>query len=216
MGKTPSGGVVLNKVKPKTVNQNKFVQAIHENDVVICDGPAGSGKSLLSIALGCEWLLSGKIEQILIARTLIGCGDIGSLPGNEFEKAEPYFFAHLSYLEKILGKQYRNYIGQNKIILRPLEMLRGTTFDKTLMILDESQNADGKQIKMFLTRMGEYSKAVVIGDITQSDTSPEGFRFCINYLDGIENCSIIKLTYEDILRNSKIGHIIQTFNKNGY
>lgn len=214
--KPPASGVELNKIKPKTINQSTFVKAIHDNDVIVCNGPAGTGKTLLSIALGCEWLLEGRIESILISRTLIGCGDVGTFPGNEFEKAEPYFYAHLAYFEKILGKGYKNYFNQNKLILKPLEMLRGMTFDKTLMILDESQNADGKQIKMFLSRMGHYSKAIIVGDLTQSDTSPAGFRFCTQYLKGLENCAVVELDYNDILRNTRIGHILSVFDTNGY
>lgn len=216
MAKPSAPAPVLLKIKPKTINQANFIKAIYNNDVVICDGPAGTGKSLLSIALACEWLLEGKMESILISRTLIGCGDVGTFPGTEFEKAEPYFYAHLAYFQKILGKQYKNHFQNEKIILKPLEMLRGHTYDKTIMILDESQNADGKQIKMFLSRMGHYSKAIIIGDLTQSDISPSGFRFCTHGLDGLDNCKVIKFDYTDIMRNTKIGHILEMFDKNGY
>lgn len=217
-GKKQNPAVQFEPIKPKTVNQAAFVKAVNDNDVVICDGPAGTGKSLLSVALGCEWLLSGKIQSILISRTLIGCGDVGTFPGDEFEKAEPYFFAHLAYLERILGKSsYRNYIHNDTIVLKPLEMLRGTTFDNCLMILDEAQNADGKQIKMFLSRMGRYSKAIIIGDITQSDlSSAAGFRFCTEFLKNIANCSVVKFDYCDILRNTRIGHVLEVFDKHGY
>jgi phosphate starvation-inducible PhoH-like protein len=208
--------VEFNKLKPKTVNQSKFLKAVTNNDVVICDGPAGTGKTLLSIGIACEWLLAGKMESILIARTLIGCGDIGTFPGTEFEKAEPYFYAHLAYFKKILGTDYRKYMQNEKIILKPLEMLRGHTYDKTIMILDESQNADGKQIKMFLSRMGHYSKAIIVGDVTQSDFDPAGFRFCTSFLEGLENCEVIKFDYTDILRNTRIGHILKVFDDNGY
>lgn len=209
-------GVQFEKIKPKTKNQAELVKAIEENDVIICDGPAGTGKTLLSIGLGCEWLLSGKIETILISRTLIGCGDVGTFPGDEFEKSEPYFYAHLSYLQKILGSNYKRYLNEGKIVVKPLEMLRGHTYDKSLMILDEAQNTDGKQIKMFLTRMGHYSKAIIAGDVTQSDINPAGFRFCLNFLKDLEHCAVVNLDYSDILRNTRIAHVIRKFDENGY
>lgn len=206
--------IEFNEVKPKTVNQNILIKSILNNTITICDGPAGSGKTLCSIGIACKLLIQGKIDKILVCRTIVSCGEIGFLPGNESEKIEPYLMGHLEYFQRILGKNYKKYLAEEKIILKPLETLRGTTFDKTVMILDEAQNADAGQIKLFLTRIGQDSKAIVLGDLTQTDTNAAGFRFCTNYLHDIKGCQIVTLTDEDILRNSIIAEIIRIFNKN--
>lgn len=169
---------------------------------------------MVSIGTACKLLIQGKIDKILVCRTIVACGDIGYLPGTEIDKIEPYLMGHLEYFQRILGKNYKKYISDGKIILKPLETLRGATFDKSVMILDESQNCDAGQIKMFLTRIGHDSKAIVLGDLTQTDTNSSGFRFCVNFLTNIKNCQIIMLTEEDILRNSIISEIIRVFNKN--
>lgn len=217
MGKqSPNNGVEFNPVKPKTKNQASFVKTIHEKDVIICNGPAGTGKTLVAMGVACQYLFDNKIERILISRTVIPAGDIGFLPGNENEKVEPYLLGQTEYLFKILGKNYKQYIGQGKIVLRPLEVLRGTTFDNCVMILDEAQNASSSQIKLFLTRLGQNSKAIILGDVSQRDINENGFRFCLNYLDNINCCGIINFTYEDILRNSKIGEVLKVFDQNGF
>lgn len=214
--KPPEGGIVLNKVKPKTINQNTFIQAINNNDVIICDGPAGTGKTYLTIGIACEYLLAGKIEQILITRTIIGAGyDLGAFKGDVDEKISPYFTAQLVYLEKILGPSYKQYLNK-KIFLRPLELLRGHTYDNAMIIAEEAQNMDGKQLKLFITRLGQYSKAIITGDLSQSDINPAGFRFCLNYLNGLDKLAIINFGFEDILRNERIKHIIEVFDRNGY
>ena len=208
--------VEFNQVKAKTKNQFLLVKTILEKDVTIVNGPAGTGKTLVSLGLACKHLIEGKIDKILISRTVVPAGDIGFLPGNENEKVEPYLMGQLDYLFKILGKNYKRYIGENKIILRPLEVLRGTTFDNAFIILDEAQNISSSQIKLFLTRLGQNSKAIILGDLTQRDTNESGFRFCINFLNNIECCGIVNLTYEDILRNTKIGEVLRVFDKNGF
>lgn len=207
--------IEFNKVKPKTKNQHDFMKAIEDNVLTICNGPAGTGKSLCTISSACDHLLSGKVEKILISRTIIPCGEIGFLPGKAEEKAEPYFYPVFMYLEQILGKNYRKYMGENKILLKPLEVLRGSNFNNTFMILEESQNVDLLQLKMFLTRIGQNSKCVLIGDQVQSDigSAASGFRFCLNYLHQIEQCAVINLTVDDILRSGIVKDIIKVFNE---
>lgn len=209
--------VEFNKIKPKTVNQSKFVKAVYDSDIVLLDGCAGTGKTYLTLNLACEALLSNKVEQILITRTIVPCGDIGFLPGKVEEKAGPYFAPHLYYLEKLLGKNFKQLIGQNKILLTPLEVLRGSNYDNTFMIADEIQNFDIQQIKMFLTRMGNGSKIVCLGDQTQSDIgSPASYRFCLNNLGKIKGCSVIAFDESDILRSGIVADVLKVFRQNGY
>lgn len=205
----------FNEVKAKTKNQHNFVKSILDNDITICDGPAGSGKTYLSISIACKLLLQAKIDNILITRTIISSGgDLGAFTGNIHEKCEPYFYSHYNYLQKILGKNYKSYIN-NKIFIEPLEILRGRTYDKCVLILDEASNCDISQVKLFITRMGKDSKAVIIGDTHQNDVNGNGLRFCLNYLSKVDGCYVSYLTYDDILRNPKLAKILEVFDKFG-
>lgn len=208
-------GIEFNKVKPKTKNQATFMDTIRQNHVTICHGPAGTGKTLCALSLACEYLLNGLAEKILISRTIIACGDLGALPGDEGEKSAPYFIPYFDYLEKILGSQYKKYLNKD-ILLRPLELLRGHTYHRTIMICDEAQNVTGKQLKLFISRMGDNSKCIILGDESQSDTDACGFRFSLNYLENIEGVGISKLGYEDVLRSPILAPILRVFDTNGY
>jgi phosphate starvation-inducible PhoH-like protein len=208
--------VEFNKVNPATKNQAAFVKAVKDNDIIFCEGVSGTGKTYLTLSLACEYLLSNKVEKILISHTIVPCGDIGFLPGSASDKSEPYFYQHLNYLEKILGKSYKRFITEGKIILKPLEVLRGYNFDNTIMIADEIQNFDAGQIKMFLTRLGKNSKAICLGDASQKDINTSGLIFCLNNLSQINKCTIINFEYDDILRSGIIGDVIRIFNKHGY
>src|SRR3990167_7031389 len=126
--------VEFNEVTQKTKNQHTFINAVYDNDLVICNGPAGSGKTLCAIGIACKLLFEGKIQKILVARTVVACGKIGYLPGSEVQKVEPFLTGHLEYFQQILGKGYYKYIKEGKIVLRPLETLRGTTFHNSVMI----------------------------------------------------------------------------------
>lgn len=215
MGKASQPAVEFNKVKPKTRNQSLFIKSIEENNLTICHGPSGTGKTLCAIGYACEALLAGRIDKILVSRTIVACGDLGALPGDESEKSAPYFIPYFEYLERILGRQYRSFLHK-QILLRPLELLRGHTYDRTALILDEAQNADAKQIKLFISRMGTDAKVILIGDESQSDASATGFRFCINFLENISGVAIVKFDYGDILRNRELAPILAVFDKNGY
>lgn len=209
-------GVEFNKVRPKTKNQSAFMDAIKNNYITICEGPAGTGKTLCALSLACEYLLNGQVEKILISRNIIACGDLGALPGDEGEKSAPYFIPYFDYLEKILGRDsYKKRLNKD-IFLRPLELLRGHTYHRTIMILDEAQNSEGRQIKLFMSRMGENSKCIILGDERQSDTNAGGFRFCLNYLDNIEGLAISRLDYTDIMRSPILAPILRVFDNNGY
>lgn len=193
----------------------KCILIDNPNHLYLTNNFVPTHNTLLAVNTACKLLLQAKIDNILITRTIISAGgDLGAFTGNIHEKCEPYFYAHYNYLQKILGKNYKSYIN-NKIFIEPLEILRGRTYDKCVLILDEASNCDISQVKLFITRMGQDSKVVIIGDTHQNDINGNGLRFCLNYLPKVGGCHVCYLTYDDILRNPKLSRILEVFDKFG-
>ena len=203
------------KIKPleaKTDNQRDYIRAIVENDIILCSGPAGSGKSFIAAGIAAQHLHHNRIEQIIVTRPLVCTGkDIGSLPGEMGEKIAPYLLPMKENLKHFLGQAYYGlYSNEGQIQYKPLEVMRGSTFHNSYMILDEAQNCTEDQIKMFVSRMGENSKVIINGDIEQNDLrGRSGLEFCMNRLDRIDGIGICKLGYEDIQRNGIIGRFLR-------
>ena len=200
------------KLKPKTENQEDYIRCISENDITFCSGPAGSGKTAVSVGLACEYFLENKVEKIILTRPVVESGrGLGYLPGSLNEKIAPYLVPVVEEIKLYLGREtYNSARSINAIEMCPLEYMRGRNFHNTFMILDEAQNATYEQIKMFLTRIGLGSKAVINGDISQTDLQGcnGGLDSCMDRLDGIEGVAICELTSEDIVRNSIISKIL--------
>jgi phosphate starvation-inducible PhoH-like protein len=198
-------------VEAKTENQKEYIRSIIENDIVFCSGPSGSGKSYIAAGIAAEHLHRGDVEQIIITRPLVCTGkDIGSLPGELGEKIAPYLLPMKENLKFFLGRgYYGHYENEGLIQYKPLEIMRGSTFHNTYMILDEAQNCTTDQIKMFITRMGKDSKVLINGDVNQDDLrGRSGLDFCIGKLKGIDGVGVCELTYEDIQRNDIIGKVL--------
>mgnify|MGYP003111459185 CR=1 FL=1 len=201
----------IQHLEAKTENQKNYIRSIIENDIVFCSGPSGSGKSFVAAGIAAEHLHRGQIEQIIVTRPLVCTGkEIGSLPGELGEKIAPYLLPMKENLKFFLGQSYYgHYDNEGQIHYKPLEIMRGSTFHNSYMILDEAQNCTVDQIKMFITRMGKNSKVLINGDVNQDDLrGKSGLDYCINKLDGIEGVSICKLGYEDIQRNDIIGKVL--------
>jgi phosphate starvation-inducible PhoH-like protein len=194
------------KIRGMTKNQDDYIKGIKDNDIIFCTGPAGSGKSYIAAGLATEYLLGGKCEQVIISRPLVCTGkEIGSLPGELTDKINPYLGPIQDSLKKLLGQYYGLYINDKKIRYEPLELMRGYTFDNSIMILDEAQNCTAEQIKMFITRIGKESKVIINGDIKQTDISKRsGLEFIIERASKVLGVSVARLTYDDILRNDII------------
>lgn len=202
------------RLHPKTENQADYIRSIANNIVTMCHGPAGTGKTSVSVGLACEYLTEGKVQKIIITRPVVESSrkGLGYLPGSFKDKIHPYLIPVLEEMDLYLNKQQsKRFLDSNTIEIVPLEYMRGRNFHNAFMILDEAQNATFDQIKMFLTRVGRDSKAVINGDLQQSDLYGKDdcdFHEIIKRLDKLENVGIMELTVEDIIRNPIIGRIL--------
>ena len=200
-----------NVLEAKTENQKNYIRSIVENDVVFCTGPSGSGKSFIAAGIAAHKLLKDEIDSIIVTRPLVCTGrDLGSLPGELNEKIKPYLQPMEENLRYFLGRdKFGMYFNQRRIRFEPLETMRGSTFHDSYMILDEAQNCTLEQIKMFITRMGKHSKALINGDNKQTDIFRDsGLDFCVDRLSKVEGVGISKLEYHDIQRNGIIGAVL--------
>ena len=201
------------QLKPKSRNQAEYLKSLYRSDVVFCSGPAGSGKTAIAVACACQFLVEKKVEKIVIARPTIEAGKgLGHLPGTYTAKIQPYLIPVLEEMHKYLAPEVIRLLrNSNTIELCPLEFMRGRNFHHSFMILDEAQNATYEQIKMFITRMGKESKAILNGDPAQSDLYENqrgGFDFCMDRLTDVEGISVCKLEGNDIVRNDIIARIL--------
>jgi len=211
MKKTKSVG---RKLKPKTENQAKYIRAMVESDVTICIGPAGTGKTTITVGLACQYLLEGKVSKIIVTRPVVESGKgLGFLPGTFQDKIHPYLVPIFEEMNLYLSKDIvEKLLREKKIEVCPLEYMRGRNFHDAFIILDEAQNATYQQIKMLITRMGSRSKCVINGDIEQTDLSDNlsgALEECVDRLDNLKGVGIVELERCDIIRNKIISRILE-------
>jgi len=200
-------------LRPKTDNQADYIRAMADSDVTLCVGPAGTGKTAVAVGLACEYILDKKVKKIVITRPVVEAGKgLGFLPGTFAEKIHPYLVPVLEEMNLyLLPDKVNSLRSMNLIEICPLEYMRGRNFHNSFMILDEAQNCTREQIKMFMTRIGWDSKAVINGDIDQSDLPMSlrgGLAECLDKLEGVEGVGVCKLTSDDIIRNDVIARIL--------
>ncbi len=203
-------------VKAKTAGQQKYVDAIRKNTVVIGVGPAGTGKTFLAVAMAVKALKEKQVSRILLTRPAIEAGErLGFLPGDLLSKIDPYLRPLYDALGEMLGPETHQKLVEKGIIeVAPLAYMRGRTLDDAFIILDEAQNATPEQIKMFLTRLGFGSKVVVTGDLTQTDLpygQRSGLASAIKILEGIDDIAIHYLTDKDVVRHHLVQKIILAY-----
>lgn len=207
-------------VKPKTLGQRRYVEAIQNHTITIGVGPAGTGKTYLAVALAVNAFRSKKVNRIILTRPAVEAGEkLGFLPGDLQQKVDPYLRPLYDALYDMLGAEnFQRCQERGDIEVAPLAYMRGRTLDDSFIILDEAQNTTQEQMKMFLTRLGFNSKAVVTGDITQIDLPGDkksGLKQAVQILKGIDDIAITKLKAKDVVRHRLVQEIINAYEKNG-
>lgn len=205
-------------IKPKTLGQKKYVDAIKKNTVVIGVGPAGTGKTYLAVALAVSAFRAKEVNRIILTRPAVEAGEkLGFLPGDLQSKVDPYLRPLYDALFDMLGPEnFQKYQERGNIEVAPLAYMRGRTLDDSFIILDEAQNTTPEQMKMFLTRLGFGSKIVVTGDITQIDL-PDGKRSglvdVIKILKNVDDIETIRFSEKDVVRHKLVQDIIKAYTK---
>ena len=205
-------------IKPRTVNQSKYLGEIEEKVITIAIGPAGTGKTYLAVASAISALLSKKVSRIILARPAVEAGEsLGFLPGDYEEKVKPYLIPlYDAIFDMMPQRKIQMYMDNGVIEIAPLAFMRGRNLKDSFVILDEAQNTTHTQMKMFLTRIGEGSKAVVTGDITQIDLPDKTISGLIelqDILSGLEDISFVYLSEKDVVRNPVVEKVVRAYKK---
>lgn len=206
-------------VKPKTLGQKKYVEAIKNNTVTIGVGPAGTGKTYLAVALAVNAFKQKQVSRIILTRPAVEAGErLGFLPGDLQQKIDPYLRPLYDALFDMLGAEnFQKCQERGDIEVAPLAYMRGRTLDDSFIILDEAQNTTCEQMKMFLTRLGFNSKAVVTGDVTQIDLPDgkrSGLKQAVSILKNIDDIAIARLSSKDVVRHRLVQEIIKAYERN--
>jgi len=203
-------------VQPKSLNQRRYVEAIENYDMVFGIGPAGTGKTYLAVAMAISALLAKRVSRIILARPAVEAGErLGFLPGTLQEKVDPYLRPLYDALYDMLEpEKVDRYLEKNIIEIAPIAFMRGRTLNDSFVIMDEAQNTTSEQMKMFLTRLGFNSKAVITGDVTQIDLPSfrrSGLLEAVDILKGVEGLSFVYFDETDVVRHQLVQRIIRAY-----
>ena len=207
------------QIKPKTVGQKKYIDAINKNTIVFGVGPAGTGKTYLAVCMAAVAYKQKLTEKIILTRPAVAAGEkLGFLPGDLQNKVDPYLRPLYDALGEMFGYEtYQKLIEKGVIEIAPLAYMRGRTLSNSYVILDEAQNTTKEQMKMFLTRLGENSKMLITGDVTQIDLpqgKESGLIHATKILKNIDGIETVILTHKDVVRNPLVSEIVKAYVKN--
>lgn len=205
-------------IRPKTLGQKRYLDAIRSHDVVFGIGPAGTGKTYIAMANAVKAFKEKEVNRIILTRPAVEAGEsLGFLPGDLQMKVDPYLRPLYDALFEILGQDaFQKYLEKGLIEVAPLAYMRGRTLDNAYVILDEAQNSTNEQMKMFLTRLGYGSKAIITGDVTQIDLprgKQSGLKTVLKILDGVKGIEMIRLGRNDIVRHPLVQRIIDAYDR---
>lgn len=203
-------------IAAKSKQQAAYIKSLKENELVFAEGPAGTGKTYLAVALGVEMMLAGQIDRLILSRPAVEAGErLGFLPGDIREKVDPYLRPLYDALHDMLPLELvTKKLAVGEIEVAPLAFMRGRTLSDSVIILDEAQNTTEVQMKMFLTRLGRNSRMIVTGDLTQVDLPkgiPSGLEDAIKTLEGIRGVGVIKFTERDVVRHPLVSRIVRAY-----
>ncbi len=203
-------------VGPRSSGQTGYIEALGSTEMVFAVGPAGTGKTYLAVAQAVAMLLDGKVDRIVLSRPAVEAGErLGFLPGDMKEKVDPYLRPLYDALHDMLpAEQVTRRLGNGEIEVAPLAFMRGRTLAHAYVILDEAQNTTPVQMKMFLTRMGEGTRMVITGDLTQVDLPPgvpSGLRDALETLDGVAGIRVVRFTSRDVVRHPLVARIVEAY-----
>ncbi|MEN3975443.1 PhoH family protein [Emcibacter sp. SYSU 3D8] len=206
-------------ITPRSARQTEYVERIRESEIVFGVGPAGTGKTYLSVAVAVEMLLQGRVDRLILSRPAVEAGErIGFLPGDLRDKVDPYLRPLYDALHDMLpGDQVAKALESGDIEVAPLAFMRGRTLANSFIILDEAQNTTPMQMKMFLTRIGENSRMVIAGDPSQIDLplgSKSGLRDALDILSGVPEVGVVHFGEADVVRHHLVTRIVQAYNEN--
>jgi phosphate starvation-inducible PhoH-like protein len=215
----PGGGLIQihrKRIAPRSKAQGRYIKAIQEHDMVFAIGPAGTGKTYLAVCAAVEMFNAGKIDRIILSRPAVEAGErLGFLPGDMQEKIDPYLRPLFDALHDTLpGEQVVRRIASGEFEVAPLAFMRGRTLSNAFVILDEAQNTTPTQMKMFLTRLGENSRMVITGDLSQVDLPPgtrPGLKDAVATLDGVPGIRFVRFSDADVVRPPLVARIIRAY-----